>query len=77
MSIELSIEVADRVLSRVENGVVTFRAMNATEEGHVLRALHHWRGLAYGLPDVLAENDALRAELDALRKRTSENLNIG
>jgi hypothetical protein len=76
MTIELSIETADRVLSRVASGVVTFRAMNAAEEMHVLTALHHWRELAYGIPDLLAENAALRAEVEDCRRRAKEGLNI-
>jgi hypothetical protein len=76
MTIELSIETADRVLERVRNGVVTFRAMNAAEEMHVLNALHHWRELAYGIPDLLAENAALRAEVEDCRRRAKEGLNI-
>jgi hypothetical protein len=76
MTIELSIETADRVLSRVAGGVVTFRAMNAAEEMHVLTALHHWRELAFGIPDLLAENAALRAEVEDCRRRAKEGLNI-
>jgi hypothetical protein len=76
MTIELSIETADRVLDRVRNGVVTFRAMNTTEEMHVLTALHHWRELAYGIPDLLAENAALRAEVEDCRRRARDGINI-
>lgn len=74
--LELSIETADRVLARVASGVVTFRAMNAAEEMHVLTALHHWRELAYTIPDLLAENAALRAEVEDCRRRAKEGLNI-
>jgi hypothetical protein len=76
MTVELSIETADRVLSRVASGVVTFRAMNAAEEMHVLNALHHWRELAYGIPDLLAENAALRAEVEDCRRRARDGINI-
>ena len=74
--LELSIETADRVLSRVQNGVVTFRAMNAAEEMHVLTALHHWRDLAYGIPELLAEVAALRAEVEDCRRRARDGINI-
>jgi hypothetical protein len=76
MTTDQSIEVADRVLERVRNGVVTFRAMNTTEEMHVLTALHHWRELAYGIPDLLAENAALRAEVEDCRRRARDGINI-
>jgi len=46
MTIELSIETADRVLERVQNGVSTFRRLNAVDEMDDLTALHHWRDLA-------------------------------
>lgn len=74
--LELSITTADRILTRAENGVVTFRLMSAAEEPHVLRALHHWRGLAYEVPDLLQRIRDLEADLLAARQRTADYLNV-
>jgi hypothetical protein len=72
--IAVSIETADRVLERAAQGVAAFRLMNAAEEQHVIRALYHWRSIGYGVPDLLAEIAALRAEKDARDKRITEGM---
>jgi hypothetical protein len=74
--LELSITTADRVIERARNGIVTFRAMNAAEEPHVIAALYHWRSVAYGVPDLLAEIESLKSELEAAKKRAADWINI-
>lgn len=72
--LDLSLETADRVLDRVANGIVTFRAMNATEEGHVIRALRYYRSVALNAAEVAVENMRMKRELEDYYKRTADGL---
>ena len=74
--LELSITMADRVLLRAENGVATFRLTSAAEDPHVIRALYHWRSIAYQVPALLEENARLRAEIAAFNLRTTDYMNV-
>jgi hypothetical protein len=76
MSLDTSLEVADRVVGRVQSGVVPFRAMNATEEYHVIAALRYYRDIALKAAEVAAENIRMAEELDAYRKRAADGINI-
>ena len=73
---DLSLETADRVLDRYERGVVTFRAMNAEEEKHVIAALHYYRKIALMAVDVAAENLRAIEELDGFRQRAVEGMKL-
>jgi hypothetical protein len=74
--LDLSLETADRVIGRAVEGVVLFRAMNATEEDHVLRALIYYRDIALKSVDIAAENIRLHQELQGYRQRAADNLTI-
>lgn len=74
--LDLSLETADRVISRAVEGVVLFRAMNATEEDHVLRSLIYYRDIALKSVDIAAENIRLHQELQSYRQRAADNLTI-
>jgi hypothetical protein len=74
MELDTSLEVADRVLERVKMGVVLFRAMNATEERHVIAALRYYRDIALKAAGVAAENVRMAEELDGFKKRAAESI---
>ena len=73
---DLSLEIADRVLERLERGVVAFRAMNAEEEKHVIAALHYYRKIALMAVEVAAENLQVLGELEGFRQRAADGMKL-
>ena len=74
--LETSIEVAARVVSRYKDGVAQFRAMNATEEAHVLRALAFYMGLAEMTLGLAKQNEALIGIVADTQRRATDGITI-
>jgi hypothetical protein len=74
--LETSIEVAERVCARYREGVAQFRAMNATEEAHVLRALMFYMRLAETMPGLIKQNEELLGMVTAANERATDGITI-